>query len=107
MKKSYAVNHKWLNERFNHVNTILDHIRRAMSDLGDSQARCANRCNADMNEMYHRIRELEQKQALTNGANAHKKESQQAKNLTWQMIIALGTAGSAIGVFVGYFIGKV
>jgi hypothetical protein len=34
------------------------------------------------------------------------KENRQSENLTWQMIIALGTALSAVGAFVGYFIGR-
>lgn len=107
MEKSYGVHHGWLAERFNHVNTILDHIRTTLEELRDSHARCANRCTAEMNEVYHRLRDLEQEQALKNGVHAHKKESEQAKNLTWQMIIALGTAASAIGVFIGYAMGKV
>lgn len=107
MPKSYPINQHWLHERFDHVNTILEHIRLAVHELRDNQALCANRCKTEMNEMYHRMRDLEQKQALANGASAHRKESQQIQNLGWQMLIALGTVGSAIGAFVGYLIGKV
>jgi hypothetical protein len=106
MTKSYEIHQKWLDERFNHVNTVLDHISRAVEDLHDSHARCSSRCSVEMDEVYHRLREVEQKQAVKNGAEEHEKESKQAENITWQMIIALGTAASAIGVFVGYFMGK-
>jgi len=59
-----------------------------------------------MDKVYHRLRTVEHKQAAKNGAAEREKENRQSENLTWQMIIALGTALSAVGAFIGYFIGR-
>lgn len=106
MTKYTETHQNWLDERFNHVNTILDHIKRTVEDLRDSHARCANRCVVEMGEVYHRLRELEEKQAVRTGAEEHRKASVQDQNVTWQMVIALGTAASALGAVLGYFVGR-
>lgn len=97
---------RWLDEKFNHVDTILRNIQKVVEELKANQLRCVNRCSLEMSEIYHRLRKTEQKQAAYNGAQERQKISRQSQNVTWQMVIALGTALSAIGVFVGYFIGK-
>lgn len=97
---------KWLDERFNHINTILTNIQTAVAELKDMHALCVRRCSHDMDKVYQRLRNVEQKQAAKNGAEEHKRKSKEAESLTWQMIIAFGTALSAIGAFIGYFIGR-
>ena len=106
MPVAYEVQHRWLEERFNHINTILTNIQHKMTELKEIHSTCANRCNTEMDKVYHRLRNVEHKQAAKNGAEEREKESRQSENLTWQMIIALGTALSAVGAFVGYFIGR-
>ncbi|MBI4965349.1 MAG: hypothetical protein HY913_18880 [Desulfomonile tiedjei] len=106
MWESYEAQQKWLEERFNHINTILANIQKNMSELKEMHSACVNRCNIEMDKVYHRLRHVEHKQAAKNGAEAHRKESIQSENLTWQMVIAMGTALSAVGAFVGYFIGR-
>ena len=97
---------RWLDEKFNHVDTILRNIQGMVEELKSNQIRCVNRCNLEMSDLYHRLRKIEQKQAAYNGAEERQKSARQSQNITWQMIIALGTALSAIGIFIGYFLGK-
>jgi len=97
---------KWLDERFNHINTILSNIQAVVAELKDMHVLCVRRCSNDMDRVYHRLRNVEQKQAAKNGAEEQRRKRQEAENLTWQMIIALGTALSATAAFIGYFIGR-
>ncbi len=106
MWESYEAQQKWLEERFNHINTILGNIQKSMAELKEIHAACFNRCNTEMDKVYSRLRQVEHKQAAKNGADEHEKQNRQSENLTWQMIIALGTALSAVGAFIGYFIGR-
>jgi len=106
MWESYEAQHKWLDEKFNHINTILGNIQKSMADLKEIHAACVNRCNSEMDKVYNRLRHVEHKQAAKNGAEESEKANRQSENLTWQMIIALGTALSAVGAFIGYFIGR-
>jgi len=106
MWESYEAQQKWLEERFNHINTILSNIQENLGELKEIHAACVNRCSAEMDKVYHRLRNVEHKQAAKNGAAEREKENRQSENLTWQMIIALGTALSAVGAFIGYFIGR-
>ncbi len=106
MTGSYETQQRWLDERFNHVKTILKNIQRTVEEVKESHNRCANRCGTEMGEVYHRLRDVEHKLAATNGAEEHKKEANRLRNLTWQMIIAVGTALSAVGAFLGYMMGK-
>lgn len=95
---------KWLDERFRHLDTVLDHIRQSLAELKDNQARCVNRCAAEMHQVYARLRDIERKEAARNGARKNQQDARQLRNLGWQMVIALATAASAIGVFLGYFV---
>lgn len=97
---------KWLEERFNHVDTILSYIREAVEELKEDRIECAKRCNSEMSDVTHRLREVERKQARRNGAEEREKDSLQSRNVTWQMIVAFATALSTVGVFLGYLIGK-
>jgi len=106
MSGTYETQQRWLDERFNHVKTILSTIQRTVEEVKESHSRCANRCNTEMGEVYHRLRDVEHRLAARNGADEHKKEAKRSRNLTWQMIIAMGTALSAVGVFLGYMMGK-
>jgi len=106
MTESYEAHQKWLEERFNHLNTILKNIQRTVDELKESRTNCIARCNTKMNEVYHRLREVERRQAAKNGAEEHKRDFIRSRNLTWQMIIALGSALSAAAIFVGYLMGK-
>jgi len=106
MEQTHAEHQRWLDEKFNHVDTILRTIQSMVEELKANQLRCVNRCNLEMGDVYHRLRKVEHRQAAQNGAEERQKESKQSQNITWQMIIALGTAISAVGIFIGYFIGK-
>jgi hypothetical protein len=106
MAQAHAERRKWLDEKFSHIDTILHTIQSMVEELKANQLRCVNRCNLEMGEIYHRLREVEHQQAAQTGAEERQKESNQSRSLTWQMIIALGTAISAVGMFIGYFIGK-
>jgi len=106
MWESYEAQHKWLDEKFNHINTILGNIQKSMAELKGIHAACVSRCNTEMDKVYDRLRNVEHKQAAKNGAEEREKQNRQSENLTWQMIIALGTALSAVGAFIGYFIGR-
>lgn len=97
---------KWLDERFNHINTILSTIQTTMAELKEMHGLCVKRCSSEMDGVYQRLRQIEHRQAVKNGAEEHHRKRKEAESLTWQMIIAFGTALSAIGAFVGYFIGR-
>jgi len=107
MSDAYKSHQRWLEERFSHVGTILDSIQRSVQELKQSHAHCSGRCNAEMGEVYHRLRDVEHRMAERNGAFAHEKEALQSRNVAWQMVIALGTALSAMGMVAGYLMGKV
>lgn len=97
---------KWLEERFNHVDTILGYIRKGLEELKEDRIECARRCSLEMSEVTHRLREVERKQAQQNGAEEREKDSLQSRHVTWQMVVAFATALSTVGVFLGYLIGK-
>jgi|UniRef100_A0A7C4AQH0 uncharacterized coiled-coil protein SlyX len=95
---------KWLDERFSHLATALDHIRQSIDELKDNQIRCVNRCSSEMRQVYERLRDVENRQAARNGAHEHERDARELRNIGWQMVIALATAASAIGAFLGYFV---
>jgi hypothetical protein len=97
---------KWLDERFNHIKTILSTIQATMAELKEMHGVCVQRCNNEMEGVYQRLRQVEHQQAAKDGAEEHERKTREAENLTWQMIIAFGTALSAMGAFAGYFIGR-
>lgn len=98
---------RWLNERFEHINTILNHVKDAVDKVREDQSRFIQRCECEMYSVGNRIREIERRQDEMTGARMNLDESQNRQNLTWQMLIALGTAFSAIAAIAGYFVGKV
>ncbi len=95
MTESVDIQHKWLEERFNHVNTVLGHIRETV-----------DRLSTQMTDMLTRVQETELKQAIQIGHEENRKHTQASQNLRWQMIIAFGTAISGVAAFIGYFMGK-
>ncbi|MCL5126103.1 MAG: hypothetical protein M1511_16700 [Deltaproteobacteria bacterium] len=106
MTDATDIQHKWLEERFNHVNTVLAHIRESVDHLRLTQAAFMNRCSTEMTDLIDRVRETERKQAIQAGHEENRKHAQATLNLRWQMIIAFGTAISGIAAFIGYFMGK-
>ncbi|MGB9618273.1 MAG: hypothetical protein ACP5M0_14355 [Desulfomonilaceae bacterium] len=104
MTETIEMERKWLDERFSHLDTVLDHIRQSLAELKDAQARCVNRCASERREMHERLRRVERRQAAQNGAREHERDARQLRNLSWQMVIALATAASAVGAFLGYFV---
>jgi len=106
MSDAIEMERKWLDERFSRLETVLDYIRQSLAELKDNQARCVNRCTSEMRQVYERLREAERRDASRNGAEEHERDARQLRNLSWQMVIALATAASAVGVFLGYFVGR-
>ena len=106
MTDSIDIQHKWIEERFNHVNTVLGHIRETVDHLRETQIEFMNRLSTQMADMLARIRETERKQAIETGHKENRKHAQDSQNLRWQMIIAFGTAISGVAAFIGYFMGK-
>ncbi len=106
MTEEWDSRQKWLEERFNHIDTILSYIQKAVEELKEDRLECARRCGVEMSDMSGRLREVERKQTLKNGAEEHEKDSLQSRHVTWQMIVAFATALSTVGVFLGYLIGK-
>lgn len=97
---------QWLEERFNHVDTILGYISKSVDELKEERIECAKRCGVEMSEVTHRLRAVERKQARRNGAEERDKDALQSRHVTWQMIVAFATVLSSVGVFLGYLIGK-
>ncbi|MGP8281979.1 MAG: hypothetical protein ACLQT6_04625 [Desulfomonilaceae bacterium] len=106
MTDSIDIQHKWLEERFNHVNTVLGHIRETVDRLRETQIEFMNRCSTQRTDILTRVQESERKLAIQTGHEENRKHTQASQNLRWQMIIAFGTAISGIAAFVGYFMGK-
>lgn len=106
MTEEWNARQKWLEERFNHIDTILSYIRKAVEELKEDRVECARRCAVEMGDMSSRMREVERKQTLQNGAEEREKDSLQSRYVTWQMVVAFATALSTVGVFLGYLIGK-
>ncbi len=104
MSDAFEMERKWLEERFSRLETVLDHIRQSLTELKDNQVRCFNRCASDMHHVHQRLRDIERRDAVRNGAEEHERNMVQLRNLSWQMVIALATAASAIGAFLGYFV---
>ena len=98
---------KWLEEKFEHINTVLGHVRDSVDKVREEQSRFITRCDCEMNSVNLRIREIERRQDEMTGAKNSMTESRSRQNLTWQMMIALGTAFSALAALIGYFMGKV
>jgi hypothetical protein len=96
----------WLDERFSHMNTVLEYIRRSVDDLKQEHARCAVRCTEEMHHHNGRLRELEHSQAALKGADENNRRTQRSDSVTWQMVVAVATALSALGVCLSYVIGK-
>jgi hypothetical protein len=106
MKDPLQTHQRWLEEKFSHVNTVLDHIRKSVDDVKSSQEKCMTNCNSQLNSLHLRLLAAETRQAETRGAQDFVRDVKQSANVTWQMVIALGTALSGLAAFVGYFLGK-
>jgi hypothetical protein len=106
MTDSVEIQQKWLEERFNHTNTILGHIRETVEQLRNTQIEFMNRCSIQMTDFLVRVQDIEHKQAVQHGHEESRKQSEASQSLRWQMIIGLGTAISGLAAFVGYFMGK-
>jgi len=102
MSDALDMEKKWLEERFSRLDTVLDHIRQTLNELKDNQSRCVDRCHSQMSRISERLRELEHGQAARNGAQEHEREARQTANVSWQMVIALASAASAMVAFLGY-----
>lgn len=107
MVDSVEIQNKWLDERFNHINTVLSHVKDAVDKVRREQSRFITRCDCEMHSVSMRIREIERRHDEMTGAKKNMTESHNRQNLTWQMMIALGTAISALAATIGYFMGKV
>ena len=106
MTEATDIQHKWLDERFNHINTILSHIRETVDHLKETQADFMNRSSIQMTDLLIRVQDTERNQAVQRGREENRRRTEPSQNLKWQMIIALGTAISGVAAFVGYFMGK-
>jgi hypothetical protein len=106
MTDTSDIQRKWLDERFNHINTILSHIRETVDHLKETQADFMNRSSIQMTDLLIRIQDTERHQAVQRGREENRMRTETSQNLKWQMIIALGTAISGVAAFVGYFMGK-
>ncbi|MFA6223254.1 MAG: hypothetical protein WC647_13145 [Desulfomonilaceae bacterium] len=106
MTEATDIQHKWLDERFNHINTILSHIRETVDHLKETQADFMNRSSIQMTDLLIRVQDTERNQAVQRGREENLRRTETSQNLKWQMIIALGTAISGVAAFVGYFMGK-
>jgi hypothetical protein len=106
MNENIPMNHHWLEERFNHINTILGHIRETVDHLRETQAEFMNRCSTQMADLSVRVQKAEHNQAVQLGYEENHHRYEASQNLRWQMIIAIGTAISGAAAFVGYFMGK-
>lgn len=106
MTDSIDIQQKWLEERFNHMNTVLAHIRETVDYVRETQIEFMNRCSIEMMDILARVQETERKQAVQAGHEENRKHTQASQNLRWQMIIAFGTAISGVAAFIGYFMGK-
>lgn len=106
MIDSTDIRNKWLDEKFEHVNTILTHVKDAVDKVREDQSRFINRCDCEMNHVKTRLRDIERRHDEMIGVNKNINETRASRNLTWQMLIALGTGFSALAALVGYFMGK-
>ena len=106
MNQDTSVNSQWLDERFNHVNTILVHIRETVDLLRETQAEFMNQCSTQISDLSARVQKAEHKQAVQFGHDENHLRYEASQNLRWQMIIAIGTAISGAAAFVGYFMGR-
>ncbi len=97
---------KWLEEKFEHINTVLGHVRESVDKVREEQSRFITRCDCEMNSVSMRVREIERRQDEMIGATKSVTESRSRQNLTWQMMIAVGTAFSSLAALIGYFMGK-
>lgn len=107
MIEAADIQSKWLEEKFEHVNTLLGHVRDSIDKVREEQSRFITRCDCEMNSVSMRIREIERRHDEMTGARIGMTDSHNRQNLTWQMMIALGTAFSALAALIGYFMGKV
>jgi len=99
---TFELEKKWLEERFNHLDTVLNHVRETLHELKDSHSRCVNRCAAEMAGISDRLWDLERSQAARNGVREHRRDARQSANVNWQMVIALASAASAAVALLGY-----
>ncbi len=98
---------KWLDERFEHINTMLAHVRDSVDKVREDQSRCINRCDYEMNAFNTRLREIERLQDEMAGAGRNKVECRDRQSLTWQMVMAIGAVFSAMAAVITYVVGRV
>ena len=101
MSETWEIERKWLDERFSRLETVLEYIRQSLAEVKDNQIRCFNRCRSEMRSVHERLSAVERREAARNGAEEHERDIRQLRNLSWQMVIALATAASAVGAFLG------
>jgi hypothetical protein len=106
MTDALDIQNKWLAEKFEHINTILNHVKDSIDKLRDDQSAFICRCDSEMTQMGMRLREIERRHDEMKGGDKNRNELQTRQNLTWQMLIALGGLFSALAAIAGYFMGK-